>query len=248
MVEKKVLLTTLVRNRAWCLEKVLENWLNLNYPKSLMEIFFQTHNNNDSTLSILRSFQESYKNIYSKITLMEYNFPSIDPKEHYWPKRKIDCLRAMRNRYLAEIKDNDYIFAVDSDIILDPSTLKYLLSLNKDIVSPVFWATWGNSVQVPLPNVWSSGNYEFTQELLESLKKPGIYRVGGLGACTLISKKAIERGVNYNRVKNLPSDMILEDRDFCVRAEVLGLELWCSTRLKIKHLEKEEFLLEGIEC
>jgi len=37
----------------------------------------------------------------------------------------------------------------------------------------------------------------------ERLRCPGTYEVGGLGACTLISKKALAKGISFKKIKNL---------------------------------------------
>lgn len=55
-----------------------------------------------------------------------------------------------------------------------------------------------------------------TYESINKLRKPSVYEVGGLGACTLIHKTAIEKGVNFDKVKNFT--FWGEDRHFCIRA------------------------------
>ena len=34
----------------------------------------------------------------------------------------------------------------------------------------------------------------------KKIKNPGVYKVGGLGACTLISKDALSKGVSYSEI------------------------------------------------
>ena len=41
------------------------------------------------------------------------------------------------------------------------------------------------------------------QQFVSRLTEPGVYEVGGLGACTLIHRQALLRGVNYKRIYNL---------------------------------------------
>lgn len=72
------------------------------------------------------------------------------------------------------------------------------------------------------------------------LKIPGVYKVGGLGACTLISRHALEKGVSFREIYNL--GLIGEDRHFCIRAAALGLELFADTRYPPFHIYRESEL------
>ncbi|WP_406543585.1 glycosyltransferase family 2 protein [Clostridium ljungdahlii] len=86
-------------------------------------------------------------------------------------------------------------------------------------------------------------NKKYT-DFIEKLKKPGVYEVGGLGACTLISKEAIEKGVNFNKIYNL--SFWGEDRHFCIRAAALGLKLYVDTTYPAYHIYRKDNL-EKIE-
>lgn len=78
---------------------------------------------------------------------------------------------------------------------------------------------------------------------LNTLRRPGIYEVGGLGACTLISRRALEAGANFSKIKNL--SLTGEDRHFCVRAAVLGFPLYVDTHLPAYHIYRNKDL-EGV--
>ncbi|MCL6593455.1 MAG: glycosyl transferase, partial [Alicyclobacillus sp.] len=72
------------------------------------------------------------------------------------------------------------------------------------------------------------------QQFLNQLRIPGIYEVGGLGACTLIRRSALEKGVNFSEIPNL--SFWGEDRHFCIRAAALGLRLWVDTHVPAYHI------------
>ncbi|TGY42857.1 glycosyltransferase [Clostridium sartagoforme] len=76
------------------------------------------------------------------------------------------------------------------------------------------------------------------------LKKPGTYKVGGLGACTLIDKSSLNKGVNFSRLYNI--SYIGEDRHFCIRAAALGIQLYVDTYYPAYHIYREEDL-EGVD-
>lgn len=109
----------------------------------------------------------------------------------------------------------------------------------------------------PLPQVWVADQYRLyhasreevldeeekarrTDEFLHMLSRPGTYKVGGLGACTLISRKALAMGVSFSEIYNL--SFAGEDRHFCVRAAALGLELYADTHYPPFHIYRESDL------
>ncbi|ASA26581.1 hypothetical protein B9T62_33555 [Paenibacillus donghaensis] len=150
----------------------------------------------------------------------------------------------------------DYLFLIDSDLILHPDTLKHLISTDKDIISEVFWTQWQPGT-LHQPQVWMHDEYNQWEllpgeqlkpeeinrrfhEFLAKLKEPGIYEVGGLGACTLISRKAILTGASYHQVKNI--SYWGEDRHFCIRAAALGIPLFVDTHYPALHLYRDSDL------
>jgi glycosyltransferase involved in cell wall biosynthesis len=152
--------------------------------------------------------------------------------------------------------DYDFLFLVDSDLVLHPNLIEHLITLDKDIVSEIFWSQWHEG-EPCLPNVWLFDEYDLVprtpgEELtdqekqirqtrfLQQLRTPGVYEVGGLGACTLISRQALLTSVNFAPVKNLT--IWGEDRYFCIRAAVLGLALFVDTHYPAYHIYRERDL------
>jgi glycosyltransferase involved in cell wall biosynthesis len=177
---------------------------------------------------------------------------------HYWD----DCLMLKvanyKNRIIDYAIENqyDYLFFADSDLVLHPNLIEHLKSRGKEIISEIFWCSWHTGTP-ELPNVWLFDEYDITpkelgenldekeekvrqSKFLNMLKIPGVYEVGGLGACTLISLSALEKGVNFTPVKNLTIHG--EDRFFCIRAAVLGLDLFVDTHYPAYHIYRERDL------
>jgi len=67
-------------------------------------------------------------------------------------------------------------------------------------------------------------------------------KVGGLGACTLISSTALSAGVSFKPIKNLTIHG--EDRFFCIRAAVLGIGLFVDTHYPAYHIYREQDLAD----
>ena len=80
---------------------------------------------------------------------------------------------------------------------------------------------------------------------LHQLRIPGVYEVGGLGACTLISRKALQAGVNFSTIKNL--SFWGEDRHFCIRAVALGFDLYVDTHHPAYHIYRSSDI-KGVEA
>jgi hypothetical protein len=108
-----------------------------------------------------------------------------------------------------------------------------------------------------MPQVWLTEHYTMSlvgddetisdaeknrraNEFLHKLTVPGVYEVGGLGACTLISRLALLKGVNFNKIKNVT--FWGEDRHFCIRAAALGIDLWVDTHYPAYHIYRETHL------
>jgi hypothetical protein len=165
---------------------------------------------------------------------------------HYWRKPNLDKMPIMRNMLIEKtLSDNyDYLFMVDTDLIIQPQTLNALLEANKDIVAEIFWTKVhpdkdDHRTQV---NCWDFGQNDRFEHSKETWKQPGLYRVGGTGACILIHRKVFESGVDYSPIYNLK--LIGEDRFFSVRAVCHGFDLWIDTHYPCLHLYREQELLD----
>lgn len=178
-----------------------------------------------------------------------------DESTHYWNDELIWRVAMFKNDMIRKAIDlgYDYLFLVDSDLVLHPATLLQLISSGKEIISEVFWTKWQpNSLE--LPNVWVKDQYTLfldsqdqvldqeeqyrrTLHFLAQLRYPGVYRVGGLGACTLIKRSALLAGVNFSKIENI--SFVGEDRHFCVRAAALGIPLFVDTHYPAIHLYRK---------
>ena len=137
--------------------------------------------------------------------------------------RNLTCERALRGGY-------DYLFSVDTDLVLHPDTLMELLAAGKDIVSELFWTNgWCNA--------WM---YDQSSGMDSHWVEPGLYQVGMTGACILISRRVLEAGVDYSAIPNIRKCLWGEDRHFCIRAACAGFTLWTDTHCPPEHLYTEK--------
>lgn len=253
-MKHRVLIASPVKQKESILSEFLDSLICLEADQvELNFIFVDDHN--DHTLLSRFALERPDIQVFSGDT--EGDYPR-DESTHYWQEDLIWKVARFKDGFIKIALDEgyDYLFLVDSDLFLDPHTLLHLLSLKKDIVSEVYWTRWQPNL-IPLPQVWVKDQYTLyesrrgeslseeeinkrTQEFLHILSQPGTYKVGGLGACTLISRAALERGVSFQEIYNL--GLTGEDRHFCVRAAALGLELYADTYYPPFHIYRESEL------
>lgn len=105
-------------------------------------------------------------------------------------------------------------------------------------ISPIYWTRW-DTTGPEYPQVWDYHPYSFegvTGERMRQLRTPGLHKVRGLGAVTMIDMGWLEsRGtetLNFLPIESLakatgPGGMMRgEDRAFCIRAECAGMSLY----------------------
>ncbi|WP_152394423.1 glycosyltransferase family 2 protein [Paenibacillus guangzhouensis] len=175
-----------------------------------------------------------------------------DEVTHQWNNLLIWKVARFKDRILSHAREAryDYLFLIDSDVLIQPSTLDQLIEAKKPIISEIFWTEWTPGSH-QLPQVWLTDHYKMyradygeelseeeiqtlTLEFLARLQVPGVYEVGGLGACTLIHRDALYDRISFGPISNL--SFWGEDRHFCVRAKALGIPLFVDTHQPALHL------------
>ncbi|NLY43355.1 MAG: glycosyltransferase [Clostridiaceae bacterium] len=271
--KQKVLIGSAVRQSPEILKEFLESLNELDKDNYKVDYYFIDNNDQKASKELLETFAKSLnsskgqsnKNRSKVIIHHEENDDKYECNEitHHWNHKLIWKVAEFKDRILKYSSKNDYdfVFLVDSDLVLHPKTLKQLVDSEKDIVSEIFWTRWKPNTQ-ELPQVWLYDQYTMyknpaglslnekeiqaaTESFLQKLKKPGLYEVGGLGACTLISKKAIQKGVSFKEINNI--SFWGEDRHFCVRAAALGFKLYVDTHYPAYHIYRASDL-NGIDA
>lgn len=251
---EKVLVASPIYRNPNILSQFLSSLLDLKSTGIDVHYYFVDDNVHPESMKILREFKQNNKNV---LIMKSHNTTPYhtNHQTHIWKEELIWKVGEYKNDMLdyAKINNFDYIFLVDSDLVLHPNTLIQLHSQKKDIVSNIFWTKWTPD-SIDLPQVWLSDSYTLfnykrgeaiseeekqkrTAEFVNQLRTPGIYEVGGLGACTLISKEAIDKGVSFREIPNL--SFAGEDRHFCIRAAALGLKLFVDTHYPALHIYRD---------
>ncbi|WP_179946693.1 glycosyltransferase family 2 protein [Desulforamulus ferrireducens] len=257
----KILIGSPVRQKPLILKEFLLSLEELDKGNLHVDYFFIDDNVIEESSELLNSFaRENSKSLVTIIQDLKTNDEYLCNEEtHHWNEKLVWKVADFKNIIIEHaLKNNyDYLFLIDSDIVLHPKTLQKLLEAQKDIISNIFWTRFDGNLQLELPQVWLRDAFdqiprergeELTEEekslrwgqFLQQLRQPGIYEVGGLGACTLISHRALAKGVNFSPISNI--SFWGEDRHFCIRAAVLGLSLYVDTHYPAYHIYRESDL------
>jgi len=131
-----VMISVLVKNRGHCISKVFDGINALNYPKKNVIVYVNIGQSKDDTKTIVNDYSfEGYKDVIIK----ENDINTSDTQEL--------MLTTARK------KEVDYLFVVDSDIVLEnKDTLQQLINQNRSIIAPMvtkkkipFWSNfWGD--------------------------------------------------------------------------------------------------------
>lgn len=176
-----------------------------------------------------------------------------------WHGSKIDRVAKVRQGFVEALEDYDAVFMVDSDLILGPGVLEALLERSKagfDVVYGVFWSRW-EGFDAPQPQVWDIQPFGHSPALVQGLlgglrmyesrfgfeMDAGPVRevaVGGGGACTLFTRRAVEakywprRPEFASRVGTIWEG---EDRSYCQDLIDLEIAQIAVAGLPIVHLD-----------
>lgn len=154
---------------------------------------------------------------------------AIGNATHHWNTSTIEHLARQKQRLLQAAIEAGYThaFLVDSDLLLEPTTLVSLWETKGDIVNGAFWTRWQNGEGQPQPQCWLSHPYGMNglgmeeHEFIRNLAERRVLRCAGGGACTLIALEAIRKGVRYHPRLPLPEGGMWqgEDRTFAILAQ-----------------------------
>jgi glycosyltransferase involved in cell wall biosynthesis len=214
MEKMKVLVGAPVRNRAWILQRHIDAIKAQDIP---FETCYVVNDCTDETESILR------RNGFRCVRYDLGDVATADPTRNGYSYAN---LAELRNRLLDEFlaSDCEYLFSVDTDIIIPPGTISRLMQHGVDIVSALI----PNSPSMDAYNIMRHIGGGVYQHILDWTD--GLMEVDATGAVYLIRRDVIEAGVRYGWH---PQG---EDLYFCREARRRGFRLWCDTSIRPVHV------------
>lgn len=224
-----------VRNRAWVMPEYLAALEAIDCPNKVY--LFLENDSTDESLQTLKQFPFS-----SPMVVRMHNTGNADWDRGDYSVNHYANLAAVRNAFIdfflegssgpVEWKNADYLFSVDSDVIVPPEALQRLVEFADE--NTIVGAAISNIPGQPLDGS-TPGNFMVKHQCLLMHPKPyplaGIMDVDVIGAVYLIPRKALEDGVRY-----APNSQG-EDIPFCQQAQEKGyrlrvvLDLVCDHRM-----------------
>lgn len=155
----------------------------------------------------------------------------------------IDQVRNLMAHYTID-NNFDYIFCVDSDIVLPQDSLIKLLAHKADIVSGVYRQRF---LDICIPEFYINKDGKSVRATKEDIQKNQLLEVDSCGfGCTLISKSLLVK-IGYPQFVYHSSidfkDTISEDTDFCMKAKKYGSIIYIDTSIKCGHIGNFELKL-----
>lgn len=252
--KQRILIGTTIRKPPEILEWYLASLARLEIPKSTEVQFAFVLDEVDPTAELaVKAFMkprvsEHLPQLLLKVQGDKQDYADNGPVTHHWTPNAMDRVAASKNQLIQHALRNgfDAIFFVDADLILEPRTLVSLDSLKMPITCAVYWTRWMNSPQIhAAPQVWMTHPYGFVGrgilsdgEFRAKLLTRNPLQVWGQGACTLIRREVLEKGVDFTRLPDLPTEGMWagEDRHFCVKAERLHIPMIADPWPDIFHI------------
>ena len=141
---KKVIICSPIRQKNNILKEFLISLDGLSQEGVEYTYYFVDDNVDEKSSMILNEFKKKHNVILKKGSEL-YEIPKTEyfcgEDTHVWKKDLILKITHFKNQMIkyAEKNNFDYLFFVDSDLILYPNLIQHLISRGVDIVSEVFW-------------------------------------------------------------------------------------------------------------
>ena len=224
--------------KAWILPEYLEGILRLDYPKDRITLSFLVNDSIDNSMDLLLELRSKYQSQYRKILINEVDFQVL----RYVRNGKrcgYDHIAKVRNLWLQSLSDEEYIFSVDTDVILLPNTLTTLLSHSVDMCAALISNVFGNwntcnilnneMISTPVHNPSTPPKRLRVARHIPDIPDTGLIPVDVTGACIVMHRKVIEAGVRYS------DDKQGEDIAFCIDAQAAGFGIYCDVGHRLFH-------------
>jgi len=255
----RVLVASVIRKPPVVVSALLKTlaWQRLRAPLDLSFAFITDYAPTDAALEPLKV--QELLDEFAKTHETQVEHHGANPGGDYgdgaetrlWQPAAMQRVAALKNRLLQHVLSGafDACWLVDADVLCDPTTLQSLWDTSEPIVAGVYWTHWqkpntaASDFAHAGPQVWLRHPYflngrGYTEaEFRDVLVRRQKVRVWGLGACTLIHRAVVEKGVNFTKVEGLPPGPMSEgeDRAFCARADMLHLPLYADAWPDIWH-------------
>ncbi len=225
----KVMIGCPVRNRAWILPYYLDCLRRLDNREFEVSYCFVINDCSDASPEILARFAREEP---EPVTLVEKNclYPGGFRRGEY----SFSHLANLRNLLLQVFLESncDYLFSLDSDILVPENTVARLLQDECDIISALVCN--GHEIGDPgIYNILQRGR-EGSYLHIRDFPRNRVFPVDCTGAACLIKRAVIATGTRYSGRRGG------EDIAFCEAAQARGFSIFCDGRVEGLHYMQEK--------
>ena len=141
-------------------------------------------------------------------------------------------------------KRYDYLFCVDSDIVLPYDCIEKMLTADKDIISGLYIQRLPGRQILEIYKDSDNGvtNYQF-----EDVKDLGIFQIASCGMGCCLIKSEVLRKLEYPHFVYTSAlshaHTFSEDIYFCCKAREAGFTVWADSTIRCEHIGQTKFLL-----
>jgi glycosyltransferase involved in cell wall biosynthesis len=132
----------------------------------------------------------------------------------------------------------DYLFSVDSDIVLPKDTLTKMLAHDKDMVTGIYIQRIPGTHTIEVYGVPEGGG--MTHIPYDMIKDKGLVEVAGCGFGCVLVKRDVMASMSYPHFVYQSAidhkNTISEDVYFCMKARDHGFRIWCDTSILCDHI------------
>jgi FkbM family methyltransferase len=144
-------------------------------------------------------------------------------------------------------KNFDYLFCVDSDIVLPNDTLVKMIAADRDIISGLYIQRFSDRHVLELyQHTFNGGTENIPYEHIEGR---GIISIAGCGfGCVLIKSKVLQTMQYPHFVYKSALQMegtVSEDIYFCIKAKEAGFSIFADTSIICEHVGSTKFIVKS---
>jgi FkbM family methyltransferase len=138
----------------------------------------------------------------------------------------------------------DYLFCVDSDIVLPTDTLTKMLAADKDVISGVYIQ---RKEGVEIPELYQSNAHGGVSNIsLAQIAKPDLYKIAacGFGGVLIKNKVLVKMGYPHFYYTSAldHKNTVSEDVFFCKKARENGFTIWVDSSIIFDHCGTKRFV------
>lgn len=180
---------------------------------------------------------ETFKSIYDLIVPEGY-----ETEFQYFYGYQIDQIRNLIAHWIVN-GPYDYLFSVDSDIVLPNDSLVKMINQDKDMISGLYIQ---RKEDQQTPEIYKINEHGLFHMNLIDIPKNETIEIDGCGfGCALI-KKSVFTSIEYPHFVYHSAidhkDTFSEDLDFCVKAKQRGFKIFLDSSIICKHIGTRYFV------